>query len=274
VAILANSAPLRDDRGAVVGAVEVFQDINTIKEWERQREQFLATVSHDLKNPLTRILGMSQLLEPRFRLLAEPDRPDLAEGLGRIGEAARQMVRQIDELLDITRMQMGQLLQLDLAPTDVVALVARLVEEYQRTTERHTLRLEHGVDTLVSMVDPARLQRALANVFSNAIKYSPQGGEVSTRLVCGEDHAGPWFAISVADQGVGIPHAEVDRVFESFYRASNVTGWFTGTGLGLRGVRQIVEQHAGTVALESTEGVGTRVTLRLPLVCPPSETST
>jgi signal transduction histidine kinase len=254
--------------------VEVFQDISALKELERQREAFLATVSHDLKNPLTSILAMSQLLRLRAQRLSEPDQAHLGEGLSAIGETARRMATQIDELLDVTRAQMGRPLHLELAPTDVAALVARLVDEYQRTTARHTLRMQSAAATLVGMVDGARLQRALANLLVNAIKYSPQGGTILTTLICAEDQEQLWLTISVADEGVGIPGAEIDHVFDGFYRASNVTGQFKGTGLGLTSVRQIIEQHGGTVALESTEGAGTTVTLRLPLLTPPVEAST
>ena len=263
VTILANSAPLWDAQRAVDGAVAVFQDITALKELERQREQFLATVSHDLKNPLTSILGMSQLLQLRARR-AEPDLARLGEGLESIGETARRMAVQIDDLLDVVRMQMGRPLHLDLAPADVRALVAQLVDEYQRTTERHALRLVESPDTPVWLVDAARLQRAIANLLANAIKYSPQGGEILITVACAEDQEETWLTITVADHGVGIPAAEVAHVFDGFYRASNVTGQFQGTGLGLRGVRQIIRHHGGIVAVDSTVGVGTSVTVRLP----------
>jgi signal transduction histidine kinase len=101
----------------------------------------------------------------------------------------------------------------------------------------------------------------VANLVSNAIKYSPNGGEVRVRLGC-EDRCA---VLSVQDQGVGIPAADLPRVFEQFHRAANVAGRFKGTGLGLAGARHIVEQHGGSISLESREGVGTTVTVRLPL---------
>ncbi len=271
VMILANSAPLRDGQGTILGAVEVFQDISALKDLEREREQFLAAISHDLKNPLTSIMAVSQLLQLRSRSPAELDPARLERGLGVIGEAAQRMATQIDELLDAARARMGRPLRLEFAPTDVVALMAELVDEYQRTTEQHTLRLEQTVGTLVSMMDVARLRRPLANLLANAIKYSPRGGEIVTTLARGGDESAAWFAIRVTDQGVGIPPEEVDRVFDGFYRAGNVVGQFADSGLGLTGLRWIVEQHGGTTAIAGRPGSGTTVTVRLPLLHSPIE---
>lgn len=270
VTILASSAPLRDAGGAVYGAVEVFQDITALRELERQREEFLTTVSHDLKNPLTSILGISQLLQLRARRIEEPERTRFAESLHAMERTARQMAVQIDELLDITRVRMGRPLVMEFAPADVVALLARVVDEYQKTTDRHILSFQHGDEALVCMIDAPRLQRAMANLLGNAIKYTPDGGEVRTTLMSTAEQDGAWLTISVTDQGVGIPSDEVGRVFDGFYRASNVATQFTGTGIGLKGVRQVVEEHGGTVTLQSTEGAGTTVTIRLPLRRPPA----
>jgi signal transduction histidine kinase len=101
-------------------------------------------------------------------------------------------------------------------------------------------------------------------VLVNAIKYSPQGGEILVTLCAADAAEGGWVTIRIRDHGVGIPTAEVSRVFDRFYRASNVSGQMTGTGLGLSGVRHVVEQHGGTIDLASTEGASTTVTIRLP----------
>jgi signal transduction histidine kinase len=270
-AILANSAPLHDATGTVDGAVEVFQDITAIRDLERQREEFVATVSHDLKNPLTNILGMGELLQRRAGQLVEPDRARFGEGIGTIVDTARRMAAQIDEMVDITRAQMGRSLHLQLTPTDVAVLLASVVDEYQRTTERHTLRLQRAEDRVVGMTDEVRLRRAVSNLLTNAIKYSPQGGDVLTTLTLSEEQGGEWLIISVADEGVGIPSGDLPHVLEGFYRAGNVAGWFTGSGLGLAGVRQVIEQHGGAIAIESTQDIGTTVTIRLPLLRPPLE---
>jgi signal transduction histidine kinase len=267
--VLASSAPLREADGSIGGAVTVFQDITAIKDLERQREAFVAMVSHDLKNPLTSILAMSQMLERHARRLDEPARARLVEGLETVSRAARRMTGQINELLDVTRLRMGQALQLEQAPVDVATLLARLVDEYQRTTEQHTLRLQIPEGAVMGMLDAPRLQRALANLLVNAIKFSPQGGEILTSLALARESDASWIAINIVDNGVGIPSADLPHVFEGFFRASNVAGRISGTGLGLAGVRQIVELHGGTIAIASEQGAGTTVTVRLPLAGQP-----
>ncbi|MDB5075448.1 MAG: multi-sensor signal transduction histidine kinase [Chloroflexi bacterium] len=264
VPILANSAPLWDADGHSVGGVLVFQDISKIKDLERQKDEFLAIVSHDLNNPLTAILGHAQLLLRRARRLVGADDMKIMEGLTMISEAARRMTEQVAELLDGSRLEIGQPLDLNLAPTDLVPLLADLVSEYGDSSPRHAVQLETDCSTLSITADRARLYRALANLLANAIKYSPGGDVIILALAVEENGAGIWAVIQVSDHGIGIPAEEVPKVFERFYRASNV-GRITGSGVGLAGVRQIVEHHGGSITMSSEPCVGTTVTVRLPL---------
>jgi PAS domain S-box-containing protein len=264
VPLLVSSAPVHDAAGTVLGGVAVFQDISPIKELERQKEEFLAAISHDLKNPLGTIKGLAQVLRRRA---GQPrvDGAYLIERLRTIEETASRITAMIDELLDVTRLQMARPLDLDRQPTDLIALVRRLVGEHQQTTERHQLRVQAELPKLVGMWDPVRLERVVANLLANATKYSPEGGEITLTLGREEDGAGEWVVLRVRDQGIGIPPHELPRVFDRFYRASNVVGKIRGTGVGLAGVRQIVEQHGGSIAVESRERAGSTFTVRLPL---------
>ena len=263
--VLANSAPLRDEDGAISGAVAVFQDISLFKDLERQRDEVVGTISHDLRNPLTALIGMTQILQRRAESLTEDDRTRMVDGLGWMLQTAHRMNRQINGLLDVTRLRMERPLELERSPVDLVALLTRQLAEYQQTTERHTLRLESAEQALIGQVDDARLERAIANVLSNALKYSPGGGTISVSLTQSDEASGTWATIRIADQGVGIPPDDLPRIFERYFRASNVAVRVTGTGLGLFGVRQIVEQHGGSIAIESALGEGTTVTIRVPL---------
>ena len=101
-------------------------------------------------------------------------------------------------------------------------------------------------------------------LLGNAIKYSPQGGPISVRIDCHETETMPWAVVTVADQGVGVPAADLPHVFERFHRGTNV-GRIAGSGIGLAGAKVIVEQHGGTLDIESTEGLGTTITLQLPI---------
>jgi signal transduction histidine kinase len=113
--------------------------------------------------------------------------------------------------------------------------------------------------------DAARLGRVLANLLANAIKYSPQGGPITVDLKREEMDAGAFAVLAVRDQGLGIPAEDLPRIFEPFQRARNVVGRIGGSGLGLASVRQIVEQHGGTIAVTSEGGAGSTFTVRLPL---------
>jgi signal transduction histidine kinase len=114
--------------------------------------------------------------------------------------------------------------------------------------------------------DTARIERVICNLVNNSIKYSPHGSQIA--LALRREHAvdGAWAVLTVSDQGVGIPADELARVFDRYYRGRNVVGKVHGTGIGLAGVRQIMEQHGGQIAVTSTEGSGTTVSVRFPLV--------
>jgi signal transduction histidine kinase len=213
------------------------------------RDEVLAALSHDLKAPLTSIKGTAQLLRRRVGKDGGPADARVTEGLDQIDATATAMARLLNELLDVARLQASQPLALDLRPTDLVALTRELAAAHQQATDQHRLRVDAVLPELV-----------LGNLLSNAIKYSPAGGDVVVTL----DREGEAAVLSVRDEGIGIPAADVPRLFERFQRAGNVSD-IAGTGLGLATARQIVEQHGGTIGVSSIHGAGTTVTVRLPL---------
>jgi signal transduction histidine kinase len=240
-----------------------------VQEAVRTRDEFLAAAAHDLKTPLTSIKGISQLLRRRVARggVAATDR--LLDSLAGIDATATKMAAQIDELLDLTRLQMGQPLELRRQPTDLVELVRRSVAEQQQSTERHRIHLATSQAELRGRWDAARLARVAENLLSNAIKYSPDAGDVVVTVTREQQAGTAWAVLAVRDQGLGIPAADLPRIFERFHRAGNVVGRIAGTGIGLASVRQIVEHHGGTIAVESQEGRGSTFTVRLPLEPPP-----
>jgi signal transduction histidine kinase len=249
-----------------VGGVVAFLDITPIKDLERQKDSFLAAVSHDLKNPLSAIKARAQFLQRRTEKLegAEP----VTQGLQAIDQAATRITGMINELLDVARLQAGKPLDLDRQPMDLVDLARQVVAEYQPSTERHEVRVASKAPMLLGQWDRARLERVVANLVANAIKYSPEGGPVQVEVGRERRGGGEWAVLRVRDRGVGIPAADLPRVFDRFYRGSNVQGRIEGTGIGLAGARQIVEQHGGEVLVESKELVGSTFTVRLPLEAP------
>ena len=268
VPILVNSAPLSDGQGHPAGGVAVFQDISPLRDLDRQKDEFLAAISHDLKTPATIIKGNANLLQ---RALARADRDGSAqfsEGLEVIDESTAQLVRLVDELLDLTRLRMGHELELDVGPADLITIVRRLATEYQKISPRHTISLETEAPRVLGDWDEARIERIVGNLISNAVKYSPRGGNVSVCVSQEERDDQEWAILVVRDNGIGIPPAELDRVFEPYYRASNTAGTVSGSGIGLAGTRHIVEQHGGVITVESEVG-DTTFTVRLPLVLEP-----
>jgi excisionase family DNA binding protein len=234
----------------------------------RTRDEFLSAAAHDLKTPLTSIKAMAQLLRRQVGRAAAPGSERLVEGLARIDASATKMGQQLDELLDLTRVQMGQQLELRTRPTDLVDLARRMAAELQEVRERHTIRVETELDALVGTWDSVRLGRVLENLLSNAIKYSPNGGEVVVRVWREERDGVPLAALSVTDQGLGVPAADLPLIFERFQRARNVEGRIGGTGIGLASARQIVQHHGGSISATSREGAGSTFTVLLPLAPP------
>ena len=269
--LLVNSAPLRDAAGAIVGAVAVFQDITALRELERAREEFLSSAAHDLKTPLTSIRGQAQLAQRRLARLEGVETAPVADQLTRIQEGADAMVGLINELADVAGQQMGRVLEMQRESTDLVGLVRGYIEA-QRAVSGRRIELEADMPALVAEVDAARIERVLGNLLSNALKYSPAGSAITVRLARDEGAAGPRAVLSVRDEGIGIPAADLPHIFDRFVRAGNVAGHIQGTGIGLASARGIVEQHGGTIAVRSEEGVGSTFTVYLPLTPPQAVT--
>ncbi len=261
VPILANAAPLCDARGVIVGGVVAFQDITSIQELERAREEFLSSAAHDLKTPLTSIRGQAQLAQRRLARLDAPETEAIAVLLTRIEAGTERMVGLLDELVDVTRAQMGALLELQRWPADLVALVRGVVAR-QESTAPDRIRVETALSALPATVDVARVERVIANLLSNAIKYSSPDSPITASIAQEGDEA----VIAVRDEGIGIPAADLPHIFERFRRGVNVVGHIQGTGIGLASARQIVALHGGTIAVESQEGAGSTFTIRLPLL--------
>ena len=233
-----------------------------LQETMRAREAFLASLAHDLKTPLTASLGYAQLVRREAATAGRSaSARRVAEWAAIIEENAARAAGLFDELLDIARLEAGHALDLDCRPTDLVALAERAAAAHRRGNERHRITVRAQEPTLVGEWDAARLARVLDNLLGNAVKYSPDGGEIAVRVA----REGPWAVLAVADQGLGIPAEDRTRIFERFQRGGNVAGRVAGSGVGLAGVKHVVEQHGGSVSVESQEGVGSAFTVRLPL---------
>ena len=229
----------------------------------RAREEFAAGITHDLKSPVTTIRVLTQFMERQIQRGVPPSPEQLLQTLAKVEAGTDRLLKQIAGLLDLSRLQGGQELALNRRETDLVLLALRVAEEHAQRTNRHAIQVDAAEPELTGSWDPDRLERVLSNLVDNAVKYSPDGGTVVMKLHDDPDTEG-WVRLSVRDEGIGIPAADLPHIFQRFYRGTNVAGRISGMGIGLAGSRQIVEQHGGSLTVESAEGAGTTVMVRLP----------
>jgi signal transduction histidine kinase len=222
----------------------------------RMRNEFLVAASHDLRTPISVILGYAQML--RRRLSGDDTRTN--EGLQSIERRARLMASVVDEMADATRLESGGAIALQREMIDLAALAEETAREQQHTA-RHRLTMQIENRPLIGFWDPVRLRRVVANLIGNAVKYSPDGGEITIRL----RREGNAAVLSVRDAGMGIPRDDLPHIFSRFVRGTNALEITAGTGIGLATARQIVERHGGSISVESVEGSGSVFTIRLPL---------
>jgi signal transduction histidine kinase len=237
-----------------------------VRQSVRTRDDFLSAVAHELKTPLTVISGTAQLLRRRM----QNDELTLnSPSIDRIMHAVGRMTAFIEELLELVRRQADPTLELHRAPTDLTELVRQVTSEMTELSRGQAVDIETEGDVIGDW-DAVRLERAIANVLGNAFKYNSPTGRVSVRIGTEETPQGRVAFCAVSDEGIGIPEADRVRIFERFSRGANVAGRITGSGVGLTIVRQIVEQHGGTIDVASTEGRGSTFTIRLPLASVPT----
>lgn len=228
------------------------------------RDALVAAITHDLKNPLAAVRGYAQLVRRRIAAGSAPVEW-LAEVATRLEDTASRAVDMLDDLIEVGQGRQGAPGQLDRTRVDLVGLAHETLDAHARTADRHALRLDAPADPLIGRWDARALRRILDNLLANAIKYSPTGGEVLVRVAAEEGPDGPWALVTVRDWGIGIPPDDLAHVFEPFWRGEATAASIPGIGVGLASVRQLVEQHGGTVAVASTPGAGSTFTVRLPV---------
>jgi two-component system phosphate regulon sensor histidine kinase PhoR len=230
------------------GQVALLHDVSHFKTLDQLKNEFVATASHDLKNPIATILGYSSLLGK-----AGPLNEMQVDFSQRICNAAVQMQDLVLNLLDMARMDMG--IKMDFEAIDLHLLIRQVNEEFinQVTEKKHTLILEFISDPAIVWGDKIRLQQVARNLIGNAIKYTPEGGRitVSTQIANGA------VQTRVQDNGIGIPAEALPHLFSKFFRVrSEETQDIEGNGLGLAIVKSIIEKHNGQIQVESTPGKG------------------
>src|SRR5688572_1009911 len=194
-------------------AIENARLYSEAREAVRAREVLMSIVSHDLRNLLSAIIGSANLLKRVVPPPAEGEPPLTKNGLDRIDRAVARMNGIIGELLDFARVRAGQQLDLLLRRTDLVAVSRQVVAEYRQSTDRHRIEVTAALPELWGIWDASRIERVLDNLVSNAIKYSPKGGEITLEIVCEQAGGEEYAVLTVRDEGIGIPEADMPDVF-------------------------------------------------------------
>jgi len=240
-----------------VGLAVILQDITHLKELDRIKSDFVSTVSHDLRSPLTAILGYIELIDR-----VGPVNHQQKEFIRRVELSVQNITALINDLLDLGRIEAGFDARKEVVPLPTLvhytldSLRARLVDKSQHLV----VEVPHDLPPILG--DLVRLRQMLENLIGNAIKYTQVNGEVT---ISAQAEAGQ-IILQISDDGPGIPIADQPYIFDKFYRASNVATDISGTGLGLAIVKSIVENHQGRIWVDSTPGHGSRFTVVLPSV--------
>ena len=263
-----SGAPAHADDGTIEGAVVVFRDITASQRLERAKDEFLAVAAHELRSPLAAVRSYADLLLRREQQRDESDPRDL-QGLTILTQQVGHMLRMVDNLLDLSRLDAGQL-DLQIQRVNLVSLVNQVLDQQRPAAGGRTLKLDSAEERLIITCDPLRIRQVLTNLISNAIKYTPPESSITVQLHCSTEAPSdthpsprPVVVISVHDEGAGIPPAQQARLFQRYYRARGRRA--EGLGLGLYLSRQFVQMHGGTIWVESVEGVGSTFAFSLPL---------
>ena len=254
---------LMRDEGKLQAIVAIFNDITEIRQVERMKTAFVSTVSHELRTPLTSIKGfISTLIDDVDNLYDDETRREFYDI---IDQECDRLTRLISDLLNVSRIESGRALDMQLSEVDLHKVAGRVLQAQQQYTARHKLLNEVPADFPLIEADSDKLYQIIDNLIGNAIKYAPEGGNI---VVAAEDEGGT-VRLDITDQGLGIPERHRDKIFERFHMVDDDVDHkaIKGTGIGLYLVRHLTRAHGGDVWLSWSEvGKGSTFSVRLPKV--------
>lgn len=275
-----SGAPVYDDDNNIDGAVTIFRDITSNQKLERAKDDFLAVAAHELRSPLAAVRGYTDLLVRREQRRGEEDSSEL-RGLNILAQQVTHMLRMVDNILDVSRIDAGQV-SLQVQPVNLVALAEQVIEQQRPSAGDRWIELDAPGPELQIVCDSLRIRQVLTNLVGNAIRYSAPGTHIGVRLsmqsvaAIAANH--PFYSIpantdpqtlqvliAVRDQGSGISEDQLSRLFRRYARGRERRA--EGLGLGLYLSREFVARHGGEIWAESREGQGSTFFFTLPLVC-------
>jgi PAS domain S-box-containing protein len=254
-----SEAVMRDPLGAVAGRIFAFRDISADRMVEQVKSDFVAAVSHELRTPLTSIYGFAETLLRQDVPFGEEERRIF---LGYIASESERLTEIVDQLLNVAQLDAGDL-QVELGRIDVGSVVSELVETVEESgvMNGHRFEIDLPDEPLAAEADPDKVRQVFNILVENALRYSPGGGTVTV----GARRLHDRVEVRIADEGIGIPAAERERIFRKFYRAESAArDGAAGTGLGLFIARELVTAMGGRIWVDSTEGEGSSFSFELP----------
>jgi PAS domain S-box-containing protein len=254
-----SEAVMRDPLGAVAGRIFAFRDISADRMVEEVKSDFVAAVSHELRTPLTSIYGFAETLLRQDVPFGEEERRVF---LGYIASESERLTEIVDQLLNVARLDAGDL-HVELGRIDLGSVVSELLETVEESgvMNGHRFEIDLPDEPLAAEADPDKVRQVFNILVENALRYSPGGGTVTVGARRNHDRV----EVRVADEGIGIPAAERERIFRKFYRAESAArDGAAGTGLGLFIAKELVTAMGGRIWVDSTEGVGSSFSFELP----------
>jgi PAS domain S-box-containing protein len=252
-----SSTLLLGDDNFSMGIVVVIRDMTFEKKVDNLKSQFLSTAAHELRTPLTSLQGFSEILLNRKNL----DKKTEKKYLQYINEESLTLATIINDFLDISRIESGKGISLDKTVCSVNETIDRSMHIFDEGVNvLHEFNLICPADKINWEVDRDKVEQVFRNIYSNAIKYSPNGGTITTTVKRDEK----FVEVMIEDEGMGMDAEQLSRIYDKFYRGANVENNFPGSGLGMTIVKYILEAHGGSVTVESTVGQGTRVFMKIP----------
>ncbi|PIQ95417.1 MAG: hypothetical protein COV67_15140 [Nitrospinae bacterium CG11_big_fil_rev_8_21_14_0_20_56_8] len=248
---------LVDRENKTSGLILAMHDVSQERRMERIKTEFISTAAHELRTPLTSIRGFSELLMTRSYDNSEK----VQRFISRINSEAENLANIINDLLDISRIESEQGFLLRRSYFQLDELIETETFFFQEQYRSHRFDNHFPGKKIVCWMDKDKLEQVLKNLYSNAVKYSPHGGEIKTEIIIKEND----YVVCIEDQGIGMRPDELHRMFDKFYRGEQIRSQVPGTGLGMTIVKHIIEEHGGKIWVESEVGKGTQVWFSIPI---------
>ncbi len=263
IPVFSTASPLFNNDGLLTGAVVVVRDIRKEREVDKMKTEFVSVASHQLKTPLTGAMWTLELLENEETGPLNEQQKQLIKELA---ETHKGMSDLVSEMLNVSRIDRGEKFDILKTREEINSIIKSSIIELRKLSEMNNIEVTFATsDEEINIdIDAKKIEEAVKNLISNAIKYSPKNSKVNVNVR--KEIGNKKVVIEIIDYGIGIPENEKEHIFEKFYRASNAkSNDISGTGLGLYIAKAVAEGHGGDLRFESKEGEGTKFIMEIPL---------